>query len=527
MFGLYSHAPGYIDSSSPVLDNWPLGQSPSDPLHYLAQTLFIFCFPNPPPLPHHGSSENSAYEKLKLILTGDNLKAFLHEYRHYHSHWPLIHTPTFDPLSANHGLVLAMCCVGAVYSDRLGPADVRWLMELVRMCVLRSSQVYRLVQNPHQMLDLTQNQSATTEEMQALALLHSLLVWHGSQKQRQLGREEFWALANVTRRVGLLQPFPLDNPNASALHLPGPITGDEVNSWNWTSWIENEKRSRLMGYIFLIDASSTIFFNTQPQFDVHEIRVPLPADDAAWEAKSAEECASALGLRGEASQVMNESGSRRAKQLGMSEALQVLYTAGQGHFPERATNVFGKFSKFDDLFCMCRILTVAPVLIHAIHIQIYNIQRRILRRVSSSGTSTPQSRRGSASNPTSGVSEQAQHLLRSTVSALEFWKTCWDIDLTVQFKPHQRRWGFCRDGVHFYYLAQVFLRKSRSEEWAAPADLRCRHVFNLLKQIRSHVASDSAQKGIETGSLTMIGDDYGISDITLNMRSLFTPLEDK
>lgn len=164
------------------------------------------------------------------------------------------------------------------------------------------------------------------------------------------------------------------------------------------------------------------------------------------------------------------------------------------------------------------------VLIHAIHIQIYNIQRQILRR---SGTSTPQSQGGSPSTPASGVSEQAQHLLRSTVSALEMWKTCWDADLAVQFSQNQRRRGFCRDGVHFYFLAQIFLRKSRSDDWNAPADNRSRHVFHLLKQIRSHVASDSAQKGIDFGSVTTVADDYGVADLTLNMRHLFKPIEEQ
>lgn len=491
-----------------MLENWFLGHSSPDPLHHLAQGLLAFCFPNSSMLRNHGSSEAYAYEGLKNIINGDNVKAFLHEYKHFHSHWPIIHTTTFNPLTANRGLVLAMCCIGAVYSDRLGPKEVRWLMELVRACVLKSSQVYKLAQNPHQAVDLNHPSSSIMEELQALVLLHSLFLWHGSQKQRQQGREEFWSLASLTRRVGLLEPLRRDNPNASLLHQPGPLTGAEVNSWNWTLWIENEKRVRLMSYIFLIDASSTIFFNTQPQFDVNEMRITLPADDAAWEAKTAEDCASALGLRGEAAQVANESGSRRAKQLGMSEALQVLYGAGRGYFPERATNVFGKF-----------------ILIHAIHVQIYNIQRQMLRRVSSSGTSTPQSHSSSPSTPASGVHEQAQQLLRSTVSALELWKACWDTDLSIQFMQKQRRRGFCRDGVHFYFLAQIFLRKSRSEEWAAPADLRCQHVFNLLKQIRAHVASDSAQKGIDIGSMTTIADDYGLADVTLNMKRLFTPLE--
>lgn len=272
----------------------------------------------------------------------------------------MIHTPTFDPFSTNLGLILAMCCIGAVYSDSLSPETVRWLVNIVHPCVLRSSQVYKLAHNPQQRIDLNHGLSTATEELLALGLFHSLLLWHGSPTQRQQAREDFWTIATAARRVGLLQPLPQDNPNASALHQPGPVTGDEVNSWSWASWLENEKRSRLMTFIFLFDSCSTIYFNNKAQFDVFEIMVPLPADDAAWEARTAEECASALGLRGEQAQVGNISGSRRAKQLGMSEALGVLYGASQGHFPTRATNVYGKFSKFCALPDILRMMLTQP-----------------------------------------------------------------------------------------------------------------------------------------------------------------------
>lgn len=494
--------------SSPTLDGWFIGQTTSDPVHNLATSLVNFCSPNASLLSNQHSTEAYTHERLQTILTGDTVKEFLHEYRHYQAHFPLIHIPTFDPFTAWPGLVLAMCCLGAVYSDKMSPSDVRWLMERVRENVLRSSQVYELAQ-AHQMANLDNQLTSTTEEIQALVLLHSQFLWHGSQQQRQQARDEVRAVANVTRCAALFQPLPPDNLNASALHQPGPVTGEEVDSWSWSLWIENEKRARLTAYIYLIDASATIFFNSQPRFDPKSITVPLPADDAAWEAKTSEDCASALGLRGQAAQAFNESGSRRAKQLALSEALSVLNGTCPGKFPERATNVFGKF-----------------ILIHAIHTQIYDIQRQLIQRMSSSGASTPQSQSGNVAAPVNGVNEQVQNQLRSTVGALNLWKTCWDKDLAIQFTHRQRRRGFCRDGIHFYFLAQAFLRQSRPEDWATSADVRCRHVFHLLKQIRPYVASDSAQKGIEIGSMTEIADDYAIADLTLNMRNLFTPLDE-
>jgi hypothetical protein len=491
-----------------MLDNWLLSQNNADPLQQLAQSLNQFCLTNAPPLDNQQVPMADQHAKLSKMLSAESIKSFLQDYRHYHSHWPLLHLATFNPFTAHHALVLAMCSIGAVYSDSLDSADLNWFVEYVRGCVHTSSEAYRTMQNPQASLSPTSRISASTEELQALVLLHSLFLWHGPRAQRQKGREAYPGIARLVRETGHLQPLPMNNPDASALHQPGPITGDEGSSWRWETWIENEKRSRLMAFTFMMDACLVIFFNNQPQFDVYDVRVPLPADDAAWETTSSEECASALGLRGEAAQFKNDSGSRRAKQLGLSEVLQVLYGTGHGSLPERATNAFGKF-----------------IVIHAIHVQIYNIQRQLLRRASGSGTSTPQSLTDSPVVQPGGVNEQTQHLLRATVRALELWKSTWDTDLTIQFAQNQHRKGYCRDGVHYYFLAQLFIRKSRPEDWAAPADLRCRNVFNLLKHIRAHVASDSIQKGIEMGSITTIADDFAIGDLTLHMRRLFTPLE--
>ncbi|KAF2705628.1 hypothetical protein K504DRAFT_93778 [Pleomassaria siparia CBS 279.74] len=528
--GLYSNASGFVDTT-PIFDNWVLG--PSDPLQNKAEALVTFCYPNPSMLAP-GSNEAHGHEALKGILTVENLKHFLGEYKNYHSHWPMIHMATFNPIVANSGLVLSMVCVGAVYSDRLGVKEVRWLMELVRASVLRSSQVYRLVtQSAHEVVDINNTRLFhDIEEIQSLILLHSIFIWHGSQKQRQQGRDEFVQIADIARRVDLLNAIPSGQLNCSSLHQPGTIGNNDINAWTWDSWVGQEKRSRVMYMIFLMDAALVMFFNVQPQFDIYEIKLPLPADDATWEAKSQEECAAALGLRGEAAQARNFSGSRHFKQLGMSEALQHLQRGGE--FPQNTTNVYSKF-----------------ILIHAIHVQIFNMQRKPhapgnltnQSAFSSSGASTPcsQSERtspdGTISNGTSGRATptetqypQSHHMLRVTVGALEHWKKAWDMDMQLQYPPNSRRAGFCRDGVHFYFLAMTFLRSSRREEWAASADVRCQQVFHLLKQIRTHVASDSVQKGLDLGSVAYVDDSYNraandrVADLTLNMKLLFTPL---
>jgi len=518
--GLYSNASGFVDTT-PFFDNWVPG--PSDPLQSKVEALITFCYPDAS-LSVPGSQDMEGFEKVKSILTGENIKHLLEEYKNFHSHWPMIHMPTFNPINADHGLVLAMICVGAIYSDRLALKEVSWLMRLVKTSVYRSSHIYRLIsEDSKEFLNIDSASSSLLEEVQALVLIQTLFIWHGSQMQRQKGRDEFWVLVQIARQLDLLHPISSGHGNFSVLHQAGPLEGTEVNTWTWTAWVEQEKRARTMYLIWLIDAAITIFFNVQPRFDAYEVKLPLPADDDAWEAKSQQDCASALGLRGEAAQVKNTTGSKRAKQIGMCEALHLLHHGAD--FPQRATNVYSKF-----------------ILVHAIHVQIYNVQYQILSLNSqssyggftSSGATTPQSTEGTRSNgnsgrgtPVEGVNNQysqAHQKLRLTVSALEVWKRIWDADMQVQYSPSQQRVGFCRDGIHFYYLARIFLRSSRREDWAAQADYRCLQVFNLLKQIRTHVATDSAQKGLDMGSVTSVDDSYGIADLTLNMKHLFTPV---
>jgi hypothetical protein len=515
--GLYSNASG-LSTTTSFLDNWVLG--PSDPFHSKANALLAFCFPNPSLLAL-GSNGAHGYEALKRILTADNLKHFLGLYKHYHVHWPMIHA-SFNPATAYNGLVLSMICVGAVYSDRIGVQEVRWLMELTRASVSRSSQVYQAVVQGTHYTPSDSRTSADIEEVQAMVHIHSLFVWHGSPRQRQQGRDEVWTLVSIAQYLGFLRPLSHGRHNFSTLHQPGPVLGSEVNIWTWSSWIEQEKRARVMYIIFLIDASLAIFFNMQPQFDAFSIKLPLPSDDAAWEAKTENECANALGLRGQAAQGKNNAGSRRPKQLGFAEALQYLYQGGE--FPQRATNAFSKF-----------------ILIHAIHSQIFKIERQLVNAssmpgFSSSGTNTPRSwtsTDGTTSNessgqitPIEGITSHISHahqMLRSTMTALELWKRQWDTDMQIQYASNEPRFGFCRDGIHYYFLANFFLRRSRREAWAAQPDVRCQQVFHLLKQIRAHVASDSAAKGIDPNQ-TSINDNYAVTDLTLDMKLLFTPI---
>lgn len=122
---------------------------------------------------------------------------------------------------------------------------------------------------------------------------------------------------------------------------------------------------------------------------------------------------------------------------------------------------------------------------------------------------------------------QAHTLLKSLSFGIQKWKQMWDGDINIQYPRNaaHRRFGFSRDGIHFYYLAQSFLRSTKATEWNAPPDARFIKVMTLLKKIKGFVVNDNQSRGLDFGSVGDIDDTYGVADLTLNMKLLFRPYD--
>ena len=535
-----------VPSSSAADSNefhaWNMESNRADAYVGKANQLIEFCLPSGMYMAGHPSMDA---ETLKQYLTPDNVRHFLDRFSNFQAHWPVIHIPSFNPFEAYSGLLLAMICIGAVYSDRMDLLQVRALMAQVKYAVDRSSHVSQLLETAVDVpITVNLEDQQILEQLQALTLLQNLSIWHGDPMQRQRARTEFGKFAALSRKLRLLQPLGSESSSYSILHQPAPMF-DQVSSdqfcstnWDWTSWVQQEKRSRLMFIYFLIDVALVVYFNSQPLYDPMEIQIPLPADDEVWEAKTAQECASALGLNGSRAQSINRTGSLRRKQPEMHQAMSALLHPTY-EFQPRSTNAYSKF-----------------ILVHGLHVQIWNVQRQLSQGnslygfndfgYSSNGTSTPMlhtdwihrvddSGRTSTTNsgqatPTdsSGAQSPGTHqMLKSTTHALQKWKQVWDEDMALQYPPSvvpARRVGFCRDGIHFYWLARLFLRNARAADWHAPPDARFVQVMSSLKRVRSWVASENAFKGEEIGSVGDIDENYGVTDLTLDMKLLFTPI---
>ena len=499
----------YVSSTSLGADGtlgpplWHLAEE--DPLQLKADRLVDFCLPaglqGRESIPER---QNNAI--VRACLSADYIKHFLELFSNFQGHFPQLHLSTFQFLEAYDGVILAIICIGAVYSDRVSRLQVRDLMQKTKFGLERTS---RLLNAPNWTnLDPRLLLSGVEfEELQALLMLQTLSIWHGGPEQRATARADSTQLFQLVRRLDMLVLAGPDDASAySYLHRLPDGQPPDANQWSWASWIEQEKRLRFMYLVYLLDSALVIYFNCQPQFSPEEMTLPMPCDDAAWEAADAETCATALGLRGPLAQrSVNHNGSLRPKQLEMRHAMAMLHDTSMIIQPNM-TNVYSKF-----------------ILIHAIHTKIWHVQRQR----SAAGSAQPSPTNASSHSPAAQVNAH----LKSISAAVSRWKQSWDQDMQIQYPPtsnakSRRRFGFCRDGVHFYWLAQAFLKPNRIHDWKLSADQRFQQAVNGLKKARDWSRSDGAQRGEEPGSVYDIDDDYGTEGIDLDMRKLFRPIRE-
>lgn len=482
-------------------------------------------------------------DQLKVILTAKNIKRYLQLFRdNWNEHWPTIHMPTFSTLDANNGLLLSMMCVGAIYSNEMGLEMERWLMVLIRQAVMRSFRTPQFAMGQSVEQSSFEYSSSTLEEIEALMLLQSMFIWHGNADHRQQAREDYKLLVAIARKCRLTGPVPYGQKGYSMLHQSHQNQANiDLTKWDWQPWTQQEERSRVMLQIFLIDCALAMFFNQPPQILPNEIHIQLPCDDAAWDAVDAHSCMNALGMNGDDAQnLCNVSGSKRMSQPEFHLCIQLLFQS-QSEFAPRTTNIYSKF-----------------LLIHALHAAIWNLQNQSLSAPGLGGfgsgslPSTPLSQHDwvssagsyNASNPSSGRASPTQAFPQANPQqvtaikfALEKWKRAWESDIDLQYPPvgspsamsgqHvPRRLGFCRDAVHYYWLAKQFLSSPRTFNWQAYSeqDQRMGFVMGVLKQIAAFVAKEGYRLGKELGSVAEIRPEYAVDMSKLNMRDLFVNL---
>lgn len=507
--------PGTTDDSfNEVLgsSNWGMPPNLQNPYNQLSDQILNFFYP-----PNQAIDPTSA--GMNLYFSPDNIRDFLDKYTHFHVHTPLLHVATFKIMEAYTGLLAGMCCIGACYSDRVTAANVREMTDFLRVALERDCRMMSFAE-----LQNSEQRPATKsdiEQLQAVLLMCIILMWNGTPQQRERARQIFPLLASNTRKLDLFHP--VTHPSVlSPLHQPNfDPSGFSSADFQWGTWIQQERRVRLMLGVYLCDSAMGLYFNLPSQLDPFELHLPLPCDDVAWDADNAKDCASALGLNGpEAAREKNQYGTQRPKQPEIDSALKAFLHPSYQIQPG-STNLYGKFILIHAIIALIRRAQV-----DGNAAQLYNYGTPpphdwMIPVGASSGRATPVDGAGQNIDPES---------LKALCIALDKFKSNWDVDMVTQFPPsmggtnNPRRHGFSRDGIHFYWLAKYMLKHTRLTDLQLAPDARFMQSMQLLKSVKAWVMSDGASRGEELGSVGEIDDQYGTLDLTLEMAQLFKPL---
>lgn len=470
-------------------------------------------------------------EELKAFFHVENVHKYFKGFSvNFLAHFPLLHLPTFKIAKAADSLVMAIVCVGAVYDPASELDKVRRLMDAcVSYITTRESDLLASRDAaPQSEGYLSDMSSSMFEEVLASTLVHILMTWHGSPRQRSSARTSFSQVAELANIARLYDPLGPQSPGYSPLHQ---LVSVEASAWDWKAWVGQELRNRLMLAIYLLDTAFVIYFSTRPiMASFPDVNIPLPADDAAFEAKTAEECAQVLGLMDK--KPAPGTMLARKTQLGFQQALRQLMDPNLNLLPG-TTNAYGKF-----------------ILVHALHVRIWLQQdlhyrngtfitqnaRPNMMRIATEWkphvhhapvSHLPGVRRNSVSAPSGPNQKEYIDYMQSISRALDKWKAAWDADLKVEFPDPLKRIGFCRDGLPFYWLAKVFIKHGANPEWrrGKDDDDTLAKVQKLLKKVNDIISKDS---GADThGAVAAVDENYAMDDLTFDMKLLFTPVKDE
>ncbi|KIW14957.1 hypothetical protein PV08_07744 [Exophiala spinifera] len=190
---------------------------------------------------------------------------------HFNAQMPIMHLPTFSADGSNEYLLLAMMVVGATY---LTKAHGRSLTDSAARFATFIAWHLRWQIFMH-------NDFQPPTKLWVLQTLLLLEVYEKMNSTRLLHERAHIHHAttiNLMRRGTTLIETQKDSRREA-------LTREE---W-WNCWITAEATRRVVFAAFYLDAVNAIMFGHTAMMVVHEVRLPLPCDEALWSATSAAE----------------------------------------------------------------------------------------------------------------------------------------------------------------------------------------------------------------------------------------------
>lgn len=247
--------------------------------------------------------QNEGRRSKGIILMGDSgdpyhvmsthmLKTYLTSYWvHVHQQMPILHRPTFNPKTCPDLLLLAMMCLGATCLERTHDPEVttnsaelsfftayhiRWEVfkdpEFRPPAKLWTFQTLLL-------LELFEKMFSTKSLHERAHIHHATTLTVMRRGSSLIGRSatEVAAAGDDPTRT---PPGPDGSINTSGQNTPDAF---------WNRWITAEATRRVAFAAFIIDSTHATLFGHSAVMSPHDLRLPLPCDEALWSATSSAE----------------------------------------------------------------------------------------------------------------------------------------------------------------------------------------------------------------------------------------------
>jgi hypothetical protein len=231
-------------------------------------------------------------EDPKHVMSLNMQRTFLASYwAHVHQQMPILHRPTFNPETCPDLLLLAMMCLGA---SCLEPV---YALELTQRCAeLSSFLAYHVRWEVFK--DVEFRPTAKLWTFQTMLLLELFEKMYSTRTLHERAHIHHATTLTVMRRgSSLIGRSAIESPghsNDPTRTPPGPdgsINTSGVNTPDaaWNRWITAEATRRAAFAAFVIDSTHATLFGHSAVMAPHDIKLPLPCDEALWAATSGKE----------------------------------------------------------------------------------------------------------------------------------------------------------------------------------------------------------------------------------------------
>jgi len=202
---------------------------------------------------------------------------------HFHPQLPILHKPTFNASTCPDLLLLAIICLGASCLEK------NYGHEVTQACSgLSNFLAWHL--RWELFMDADFRPPAKLWIFQSLLLLEIFEKMYSTRPLHERAHIHHATTLTLMRRgSSLIGRSAMDSPpsvkEGKSNSLGGANTPDE---W-WNHWITNEATRRAAFAAFVMDSIHATMFGHSAVMVAHEMRLPLPCDEALWSATSSSE----------------------------------------------------------------------------------------------------------------------------------------------------------------------------------------------------------------------------------------------